>query len=160
MYQFFMKSTLLKQCIDQYTSANTELDKSKDIIKEKKSGLEEIRKKFEAKSREYKEVMKFASWEEDEKKYSHEYVVALNREKAKEVETTQADIEKKNAHLDKVMDKLKTLKSNNGDLMSQKDALEVQLGNEKDKYAEKEAELHNYKVGDWWNCCLFQFSKL
>ena len=68
LYQFFMKSTLLKQCIDQYTSANTELEKSKDIIKEKKSGLEEIRKKFEVKSREYKEVMKFASWEKDEKK--------------------------------------------------------------------------------------------
>ena len=43
LYNFFQRSTLLRQCIDQYGQAGMELERTKEIVKSKEDFLTEIR---------------------------------------------------------------------------------------------------------------------
>ena len=103
MYTFFQKSTLLKQCIDQYSQAKTQLDLTKESVQKKKSGLKDIKGKFDEKKKIYDKMVKMDEWKEEEKRLSQEYVLALGLDKKNEITEREAEVEKKSAVENKVL---------------------------------------------------------
>ena len=147
LYLFFQKSTLLKQCIEQYTAAKTELDKAKETIQDKKSGLTELKRKYDKEIQDYNQMIKVRQYGQDEARLSKEYVVSLGLDKLKEIEAVQEDINKKSEAQKKANDKLLSINEQNGKNVQKKVELESQLEEERQKYADKETELANIKVG-------------
>merc|ERR1712098_21469 len=146
LYLFFQKSTLLKQCIEQYTAAKTELDKAKETIQDKKSGLSELKRKYDKEIQEYNQMIKVRQYGQDEARLSKEYVVSLGLDKVKEMESVQEDINKKSEAQEKANDKLLSINELNGNHLQRKVELESQLEDERRKYADKETELANIKL--------------
>ena len=103
LYTFFQKSTLLKQCIDQYSQAKTQLDLTKESVQKKKSGLKDIKGKFDEKKKIYDKMVKMDEWKEEEKRLSQEYVLALGFDKKNEITEREAEVEKKSAVENKVL---------------------------------------------------------
>lgn len=146
LYNFFLKSTLLKQCLEQYTGAQTELSRTKDTIKDKESAMQELQKKFNEKRAKYNEIVKKQKWAEEEKKLSQEYVVALGLDKLEEIKAAEEEISKKAAAEEKAKEKLHVLNNANGETDRKRQELEIRLEDERLKYASKEVELSNMKL--------------
>ena len=49
LYTFFQKATLLKLCLDQYTTATEQLDRAKETITIKKRALQDVKNEFRKK---------------------------------------------------------------------------------------------------------------
>ena len=146
LYTFFQKATLLKQCMEQYTAATEQLDRTKEAIKTKKIAHQEIKNKFLQKKKKYDEFIKTREWEADEKRLSQEYVVSLGNDKLLEIEGKEVELLNKKKSEEGAKVKVKELNKDNGDLMKKKLEVEVKLDDERKKYADQEVNLQDLKL--------------
>ena len=72
-------------------------------MQKKKSGLKDIKGKFDEKKKIYDKMVKMDEWKEEEKRLSQEYVLALGLDKKNEIAEREAEVEKKSAVENKVL---------------------------------------------------------
>ena len=88
LYDFFQKATLLKQCLEQYTDANKDLKKCEEMMKEKKTAIDEMGVKLKKQKKQVVEIQKSLERDKEEVQLEHEFVYASiteQREKKEEL---------------------------------------------------------------------------
>ena len=76
LYEFFLKATLLKQCLEQYTDAQKELKKCEEKTKEKQAGIEEMGLSLQKLKKKVVEIQKSVERDNEEVRLEHEYLFA------------------------------------------------------------------------------------
>ena len=146
LYNFFQRSTLLRQCIDQYGQAGMELERTKEIVKSKEEFLTEMKNRLNEKKKEYNVHIKIGRWENEETKLKQEFFLAHTKEIVEQITVTENELEKKTEEENKTKEKIEQLKNliSEDEMVFKK--LDLEMKNEKQKYAEQEKELTEVKV--------------
>jgi len=146
LYTFFQKATLLKQCIDQYSAAKTELEKTRSSIDTKKVQIRDLGKQLTLKYEKLKELDKLKERDVEEERLQKEFMWALVKENRAEQEKITAKIAQKETALENPRDKLKTLHQMkvqlDNEMTDQMDKAEEERG----QFAREERELTELKI--------------
>ena len=146
LYQFFQKSTLLKQCIEQYSGAKTEIETTKELVKNKKKSLDELKVQFDIKKKDYEKQMKLQRLNDDERRVSQEFVLAKDLENKEEVKKLSLEIEKKKASEQAAKEKLKSLNKAAGEVEKKKQEIELEIEDSRESYSAQEIQLQQAKL--------------
>lgn len=87
LYQFFQKATPLKQCIDQYSAANTELEKTRETIDRKQALLKDLGKQLQEKYNKVQHLSQLIKRDQEETRLKFHTGEPPNRGKNKSLVT-------------------------------------------------------------------------
>ena len=146
LYRFFLKATLLDQCVDQYRAAKTDLEKTKHMMETKRLQTRDLRKQLNMKYEKLQELVKSQERDIEEGNLQKEFLWALVKENKTEQEQFDNKIVLKKTALIIPREKLKLqsrVKDQLDSLMTkQMDMLEHESG----QYAKEERELKQVKA--------------
>merc|ERR1719357_433365 len=145
LYTFFQKATLLKQCIDQYSAAKNELEKTKSTIKTKQVQNRDLGMQLKVRFEKLTELDKLRDRDIEEMRLEREFLWALVKENRAEQSKISNKIAQKETALENPKLKLKSLHQLkvqlDNQLAKQTDLAEQERG----RYAKEERELAELK---------------
>lgn len=146
LYTFFQKATLLKQCIDQYSAAKTELEKTRNTIETKRVQIRDLGKQLTLKYEKLKELDKLKERDAEEERLQKEFMWALVKENRGEQEKVANKIAQKETALENPREKLKSLHQVKVQLDNQMTKQMDKAEQERGQYAREERELTELKI--------------
>eukprot|EP00092_Neocalanus_flemingeri_P012357 GFUD01013323.1.p1 GENE.GFUD01013323.1~~GFUD01013323.1.p1 ORF type:complete len:1085 (-),score=369.84 GFUD01013323.1:206-3460(-) len=146
LYTFFQKATLLKQCIDQYSAAKTELEKTRNTIDAKRVQIRELGKQLTLKYEKLKELDKLKERDLEEERLQKEFMWALVKENRVEQEKLTSKMGQKETALENPKEKLKSLHTVKVQLDNQMTKQVDKAEQERGQYAREERELTELKI--------------
>ena len=146
LYRFFLKATLLEQCVVQYRAAKIDLEKTRYMMDTNREQIRELRMQLNIKYEKLQELLKSQERDIEEENLQKEFMWALVKENRIEQEKVNNKIKLKKSALIIPREKL-TLHNRNKDqldsqMIKQKDILEHERG----QYAKEERELLKLKT--------------
>jgi len=146
LYTFFQKATLLKQCIDQYSAAKTELEKTRNTIDTKRVQIRDLGKQLTLKYEKLKELDKLKERDLEEERLQKEFLWALVKENRVEQEKISNKMGQKETALENPREKLKSLHQVKVQLDNQMTKQVDKAEQERGQYAREERELTELKI--------------
>ena len=146
LYTFFQKSTLLEQCIDQYSAAETELKKTRSTIEIKWLQIRELGKQLNSKYEKLKELDKLKERDQEEERLKKEFFWALVKENRTDQEKIKSKMAQKETALESSKEKLKSLHHVKAQLDNQMSKQNDKADLERGQYAKEERELTEMKI--------------
>jgi len=146
LYTFFQKATLLKQCIDQYSAAKTELEKTRNTIETKRVQIRDLGKQLTLKYEKLKELDKLKERDLEEERLQKEFLWALVKENRVEKDKISNKIAQKETALENPREKLKSLHQVKVQLDNQMNKQVDKAEQERGQYAKEERELTELKI--------------
>ena len=145
LYKFFEKSTLIKQCFDQYSAAQVEYQKAFDTLKEKARALRDLNHEYKKAQVKYVEIQKSEQMDTDLHEAKGEYAWARVQAARENVESLETQIEKVQKKIEQPKSKLMNLHEKLASLKMKKTELEIQIEDESSAYINQEQELLGLK---------------
>jgi len=146
LYMFFQKATLLKQCVDQYSAAKTDLEKTRSTIETKRVQIRELGKLLKGKYEKLQELDKLKERDQEEKRLQKEFLWALVKENRAEQDKVKSKIAQKETALENPKEKLKSLHHVKTQLDNQMSKQIDKADQERGQYAKEERELTELKI--------------
>jgi len=146
LYTFFQKATLLKQCIDQYSAAKTELEKTRSTIETKRVQIRELGKLLKSKYEKLQELDKLKERDQEEERLQKEFLWALVKENRADQDKVKSKIAQKETALENPKEKLKSLHHFKAQLDNQMSKQIDKADQERGQYAKEERELTELKI--------------
>ena len=146
LYTFFQKATLLKQCIDQYSAAKLELEKTRNTIDTKRVQIRDLGKQLKSKYEKLQELDKLKERDEAEERLQKEFLWALVKENRAEQDKIDSKIKQKETALENPKEKLKSLHQVKVQLDNQMSKQMDKADQERGQYAREERELTELKI--------------
>ena len=147
LYTFFQTCTSLKQCIDQYSAAETELKKkTKSTIEIKWLQIRELGKQLESKYEKLKELAKLKERDQEEERLKKEFLLAVVKENRIDQEKVKSKMAQKETALESSKEKLKSLHHVKAQLDNQMSKQIDKADLERGQYAKEERELTELKI--------------
>ena len=141
LYKFFEKSTLIKQCFEQYSAAQVEYQKAFDTLKEKARSLRDLNHEYKKAQAKYAEIQRSEQMDKDLHEAKGEYAWARVLAAQENVESLTIQIEKVQKKIEQPKSKLMNLHEKLASLKMQKTELEIQIEDESSTYINQEQEL-------------------
>jgi len=146
LYTFFQKATLLKQCIDQYSAAKTELEKTRSTIDTKRVQIRELGKQLKSKYEKLQELDRLKQRDQEEERLQKEFLWALVKENRADQDKVKSKISQKETALENPKEKLKSLHHVKAQLDNQMSKQIDKADQERSRYAREEKELTELKI--------------
>lgn len=146
LYTFFQKATLLKQCIDQYSAAKTELEKTRSTIDTKRVQIRELGKQLKSRYEKLQELDRLKQRDQEEERLEKEFLWALVKENRADQEKVKSKISQKETALENPKEKLKSLHHVKAQLDNQMSKQIDKADQERSRYAREEKELTELKI--------------
>ena len=141
LYKFFEKSTLIKQCFDQYSAAQLEYNKAYETLKEKSRALRDLNQEYRKAQAKYAEIQRSEQMDKDLHEAKGEYAWARVLAARENIEAFEDQIEKVSKKIEQPKSKLMALHEKLATLKMQKTELEIQIEDESSAFSSQEQEL-------------------
>ena len=141
LYNFFEKSTLIKQCFDQYSEAQMEYNRANSTLKEKARALKELSQEYRKQQAKYDEIQRSEQMDQELVEAKGEYAWARVHAARETAETLQTDMKNVNEKINQLKSKLMSFHEKLADLKMQKTELQIQLEEESSSFSQQEEEV-------------------
>jgi len=145
LYDFFVKATLIKQCIDQYSAAQVEYNKAYDTLEVKKQRLRELNDEYKKKQHKYDEIKRNEQADAELLECKGQYAWARVHAARDNSERVMVNIQKLTKRIEQPKAKLISLHETLSDLKMRQSELEMMIEEEQSKFGEQEQELLDLK---------------
>jgi len=145
LYTFFQKATLLKQCIDQYSAAKTELEKTRETIERKQVLIKDLGKQLNDKFKKMQHLSQLIERDQEEERFQKEYLWALVEQNETEIKTIGLKISQKETAMENPKEKLKALHQFKVSLENLLTNQQDKADQERNQFAKEEEDLQDVK---------------
>ena len=145
LYNFFEKSTLIKQCFEQYSQAQVEYNRANSTLKEKARALKELSQEYRRQQAKYDEIQRSEQMDQELMETKGEYAWARVHAARESEETLDNDLKNVAEKITQLKSKLMAFHEKLADLKIQKTELQIQLEEDSSSFTQQEEEVAQIK---------------
>ena len=145
LYHFFEKSTLIKQCFDQYSQAQVEYNRAKTTLREKARALKDLGQEYRKQQAKYDEIQRSEQMDQELMETKGEYAWARVHAARETAENITSDMNKVDEKITQLKSKLMSFHEKLADLKIQKTELQIQLEEDSGTFTQQEEEIARIK---------------
>ena len=145
LYNFFEKSTLIKQCFEQYSQAQVEYNRANSTLKEKVRALKELSQEYRRQQAKYDEIQRSEQMDQELMETKGEYAWARVHAARENQENLENDLKNVAEKTTQLKSKLMSFHEKLADLKIQKTELQIQLEEDSSSFTQQEEEVAQIK---------------
>ena len=145
LYSFFEKSTLIKQCFDQYSQAQMEYKRAQATFKVKNRALKELHQEYRKAQAKYDEIQRSEMMDKELKETKGQYAWARVHAARETAEIFKTQVENVTSKIEALKAKLMSFHEKLADLKMTKTELQIELEEESSSFSQQEEDLVSIK---------------